>query len=375
MNKTLTTLITTDYLVDRGRTPRKSVLAWLDDLRARVDAIIEHDITYKNNEIALIQNNFALLAMYIRGVEDARRQCGEQILFALRTRYFVGAIQPWINLIRLDRVENKLIDARKKLVLVSRLAQRGKIHFAGTIFEAEANERRFAAVAYMSETFLLAVKKLSQNTAFHEYLGSRPRFLNMQDNPLIAEQYIIGGTIFGDDVLIQRGLMSRGWLNDIHTRFVGMYYHAVYSWGHGDESIIGRFTSNLNDYINIINIHGIMDHSTLRLIHRSALFAGCSGHAQIAKKLFHEAFLYASKLNDVEYQVRTLYSLERLGLKLPVAKLTWRTLASNTGYYRFKSIPPFNISADTIDEVLQKYIQLAEKLAYIRGSRRLLDVI
>lgn len=358
-------LITNDSLIDTGRVSRRPVLTWLDNLLARTRAIDAVHLEASMTELSPIQNNYSLLTMILLGVEAARDQCLAQISFAQRLNRLDEAVQPWINLARIDRLSGNVRGAQKLLAPVGRLARHARASVGTVRHAASDSERRFVASVYAIEAFHCAVGSPSK---LRQYFRWNAHLLGGEIHPLVAEQAVIGGTLVGDEELLQRGLASRAWFTDMRTRLVGMYYRAAYAFLSGDNRLVRRFALELIRQVPLASSFQLSDHAIQRLLHRGGVLAATAKCREAAYQLFLRSYRYAELIDDVEYRVRSLCCLAKLMGGEPTPVDSWRSLAEHSGYRRFSAVPHFQANSDVLAKAFQLHGLVGVSLSSLRGD-------
>ncbi|WP_036110275.1 MULTISPECIES: hypothetical protein [Luteibacter] len=325
-------LITTDSLVDTGRTARKPVAAWLDELIYKTEQL-PRNRTRSLGEFSSIQNNFSLITMLIDGTEAARNECAAQIEHAVQEGFPGEAMQPWVNLARLDRIDGKARAAARKLSAVRRLAECGRVTLAGTRFGSDGADRRFAASVYASENFYAA---LAQSDALATHFRRVERQLGRKEHPLLAEQQVVAGTLTGDFDMVNAGLSNRAWFMDARTRLAGMFYRAAWSWRQGVPEPVDRLAVELLRQSSPKAAERMLDHVVLRLVYRGGLLALQRGDRERGVALLERTRHYATRLSDAEYVARAGARLETLG-----EASAWKVAAARSGYRSFRGVPSF----------------------------------
>lgn len=292
-------LINSDSLVDTGRTARKPVLPWLDELLQKTEVISAKGGRSASDEFSSVQNNFSLLTLLIKGVSEARTECIEQIRHAIREDATDQTLQPWVNLARLDRIQGDIAASRKKLSAMQRLALHGHVILGGLDIGTDG-DKRFAANVFASESFHLVLRNLNKVPCHFKRLE---RLFGRKAHPLFAEQQIIAGTLLGDMILVNSGLSSRAWFTDARTRLAGMYYRAVWASQQGNQNLTDRFVNELLRLPAAAD-SAAPDHVVVRLLFRGALLSSGYGDIEHAKILFQRTKEYAARLSDAEYTAR-----------------------------------------------------------------------
>lgn len=348
-------LINSDSLINTGRTARKPIISWLDELLQKIEAISTKGGRIASDEFSSVQNNFSLLTLLIKGASEARIECAEQIRHAIREDALDQTLQPWVNLARLDRIEGDIAASEKKLSAMLRLALHGRV-VLGRLDIGSDSDKRFAANVFASESFHLALHNMSKLPRHFKRLdhlfGCRP-------HPLFAEQQIIAGTLLGNMVMVDAGLTSRAWFADSRTRLAGMYYRAVWALQHGNHDLTDRFVHELLR-LPPATTSMTPDHVMVRILFRGALLSSARGDAERAILLLRYAKDYAACIFDAEYSARVGAELERLG-----EATAWKDMAAKSGYRSFRGLPPF-ADGRYDNDVAQQQELLRERIHALR---------
>lgn len=336
-------IITTDSLIDGGRTAKKALRPWISQLICRTEGLLDPTEKIKSfpEELSSIQNNFALITLFMLGVAAAREECLAQITWA---QSFTGdgeVLQPYINLARLDRISGDLRGSKNKLQKLLEISECGHGHIENNPFIASEKQRHFLMNACRAELFLSMIKN---HSALLTFLSESTKSEDIDATE--AERLVIGGNLIKSPTHVWQGLKSKSWFKTSHVRYCGMFYRASVSISDDKNNVVKRFLQEVSSYLE--NPHqSIIDHCSLRFIHRSALLAERTNNYEYAITLLDRTISLATTLKDVEYLIRAKYTLA----KLTGAKSDWGDIAAVSGFRRLKGIPEF-----TCSQVEQKII-------------------
>ncbi len=348
-------LINSDSLVDTGRTARKPMLPWLDELLQKTAVISAKGGRIASDEFSSVQNNFSLLTLLIKGTSEARIECIEQIRHAIREDAADQALQPWVNLARLDRIEGDMAASGKKLSAMLRLAVHGRVLVGGLDIGSDS-DKRFAANVFASESFHLILRNLGELPRHFKRLE---RLFGRRAHPLFAEQQIVAGTLLGDMVMVGSGLSSRAWFTDARTRLAGMYYRAVWASQQGNHDLTDRFVNELLR-LPAAATSVAPDHVMVRILFRGALLSSGRDDIEHTTMLLHRTKDCAARLSDAEYTARAGVELERLG-----EATEWQDAAADSGYRSFRGLPTF-ADGRCDHDIAQRHELLRERIHALR---------
>lgn len=322
--------ILADSLVEEGRIAKKPILPWILDLLGSFAMSGDGESA---DQLAVVQNNLGLILLQRGQAAAAHASCRRQILWARNLGRVDLAVQPLINLIRLERVTGNKAGAVQKLDLLERLAAGSEECVDDiSLFIANREDREFAAAVTVIERFNLAMADDAAAVRVH-FESPAYRIAATGGGSIFAEQLLRAGLGYKLPDVFESGLAALSGQASSYNSLVELYYRATWDrWFCSSPDRARKLAAGvklLSD--RVVSSALSLDHRFLRLTFSVARLAALD-EAETVPSLLKNCVALANRLDDVHYRLLACY---RLGW-------TERRIAdamSDAGYDALKGLP------------------------------------